>query len=288
MKSGFVAIVGRTGVGKSTLLNEIVQKKVSITSKHSNTTRFAVKGILNRADAQVIFVDTPGFHRPKTRLGERLNSVAGDFLGGVDCVLFVIDATALIGKGDSALAKRVPANSICVVNKIDRAKPGEIVSQLLAASKFNFPEYFPVSSKTGQGVDELVDELVRRLPNGPRLYPVKMVTDLDIGTRVGELVREQLLEMVRDELPHSLACQVTEWDGSYIRCDIFVERESQKPIVMGAGAQNLKLVGTKVREVLEDELGQSIFLDLRVKIAKDWQSSDRLIDSIGYGVGDEY
>jgi GTP-binding protein Era len=286
MKSGFVAVVGRTGVGKSTLVNEMVGTKVSITSKHRNTTRFAIRGILNDADSQIIFVDTPGFHKPQTRLGERLNSVASDYLSGVDCVLYVVDATESIGPGDSGLAAKLDRSAICVVNKVDRAKSNQVIERLVEVSKFEFSEYFPVSARTGQGVAELVDEVRTRLPDGPRYYPRDVVSDMEVTTRVAELVREQLLKKLKEELPHSVACQVTHWDGAYLCCDIYVERESQKPIVIGKNASVLKEVGSTVRSKLEEELSQSIYLDLRVKVNKEWQSNDRLIDRIGYGVGD--
>ncbi|HWD25204.1 MAG TPA: GTPase Era, partial [Acidimicrobiales bacterium] len=241
-RSGFVTVVGRPNVGKSTLVNRIVGEKVSITSRTPNTTRGRIRGILHGQHFQAIFVDTPGIHRPKTPLGTRLNKAATDSLVDVDCTLFVIDATAPVGRGDRFIAERLSAGTIIVVNKVDAAKPEETLGQLAVASEslgLDASEFFPVSARTGRGVPELVDEIVRRLPVGPHFYPDDHVRDLPDAAFVAELVREQLLRVAREELPHAIACRVTEWDWPYIAVEILVERDSQKAIVIGKGGSVL-------------------------------------------------
>jgi GTP-binding protein Era len=278
VKSGFVTLVGRPNVGKSTLVNKILGTKVTIVSDKVQTTRTQVRGVLHRADAQLVFVDTPGIHKPRTALGERLNETATDALAGVDVVCLVLDGTAPLGRGDRFVAERVPPESIVVVNKIDAAGPAKVAAQLAAAAELDLDAYFPVSARTGEGVDQLVAELVARMPEGPPLYPPDMVTDVPEAFWVAELVREQLLAVLREELPHSVATRITEWDLPRIRCEILVERESQKGIVIGKGGAVLKEVGTRVRE----QLVPGIFLELFVKVAKDWQRRPDELDRLGY------
>jgi GTP-binding protein Era len=278
MKSGFVTLVGRPNVGKSTLVNKILGTKVTIVSDKVQTTRTQVRGVLHRTDAQLVFVDTPGIHKPRTALGERLNVTATDALAGVDVVCLVLDATAPLGRGDRFVAERVPAESIVVVNKIDVAGPAKVTAQLAAAADLDLAAYFPVSARTGEGVDELVAELVARMPDGHPLYPPDMVTHVPEAFWVAELVREQLLGVLREELPHSVATRITEWDLPRIRCEILVERESQKGIVIGKGGTVLKEVGTRVRE----QLVPGIYLELFVKVAKDWQRRPDELDRLGY------
>ena len=278
MRSGFVTLVGRPNVGKSTLLNRILGTKVSIVSDKPQTTRNQVRGVLNRPDAQLVFVDTPGIHKPRTLLGERLNDTATSALGDVDVVAFVIDATAPLGRGDKFVASRVPKNSFLVVNKVDVASREEVLRQLAAAAELELSEYFPVSAVTGEGVPELVDALVARLPEGPQYYPDDMVTDVPEAFWVSELVREQLLAVTREELPHSIACRVTEWEWPRIRVEILVERESQKGIVIGRKGDVLKQVGIAVRE----QLPPGAFLELFVKVDKDWQRRPKALERLGY------
>jgi GTP-binding protein Era len=278
LRSGFATLVGRPNVGKSTLLNAILGRKVSITSKVAQTTRNQVRGVLNRPDAQVVFVDTPGIHKPRTLLGERLNDTAADALGQVDVTVFVIDASQPLGKGDRFVAAMVPPSALCVVNKIDAATRLETVNQLQAAAGLGLDEYFPVSAKTGDGLDALVDAIVARLPEGPQLYPDDMVTDVPEAQWVAELVREQLLAVVREEVPHSIACRVTEWEWPRIRCEILVERDSQKPIVIGRGGSVLKEVGTRVR----DQLPAGAYIELFVKVDANWQSTPKALERLGY------
>jgi GTP-binding protein Era len=278
VKSGFVTLVGRPNVGKSTLLNRILGTKVSIVSDKVQTTRTRVVGVLHRPDVQIVFVDTPGIHKPRTTMGERLNDTAMGAAGGVDVVCLVLDATAPLGRGDRFVAERVPKDAIVVVNKTDIASPKQVLEQLTAAADLDLSEYFPVSAETGAGVDALVEELVRRLPEGPAFYPDDMVTDVPEAFWVAELVREQLFQVMREELPHSIASRVTEWEWPRIRCEILVERDSQKGIVIGKKGAVLKEVGTKVRE----QLPPGAYLELVVKVDKDWQRRPAALDRLGY------
>ena len=279
MKSGFVSIVGRPNVGKSTLLNAILGQKVAITSDKPQTTRTQIRGVLNRPDTQIVFVDTPGIHRPRTLLGERLNRSASEMTSGVDVVCLVVDATAPIGPGDRFVAEKVPSDAIVVVNKTDLASPDDVLAQLArAADQIDVSAYFPVSAVTGRGVDELVAEIVARLPEGPLWYPDDMVTDVPEAFWVAELVREQLLAVTNDELPHSIATRVVEWEWPRIRCEILVERESQKGIVIGHKGSVLKKVGIAVRE----QLPEGAYLELFVKVDKDWQRKAGALDRLGF------
>ncbi len=277
MRSGFATLVGRPNVGKSTLVNAMCGTKVAIVSDKPQTTRTQLRGIVDRPDAQVVFVDTPGIHKPRTVAGERMNATASEALEDVDVVCFVLDATAPMGRGDRFVASRVPKDSLCVVNKVDLATPAQIAEQLARAAELDLAEYFPVSARTGEGVDELLEAVIARLPEGPRYYPEGTVTDVPDAFWVAELVREQLLAVVRDELPHSIACRVTEWEWPRIRVEILVERESQKGIVIGKGGSVLKQVGTAVRE----QLRSGAHLELVVKVDKDWQRRPKALDRLG-------
>ena len=277
-RSGFVTLVGRPNVGKSTLLNRILGQKISIVSDKPQTTRHQIRGVLNRDDVQVVFVDTPGIHKPRTLMGERLNDTANDALDGVDVACLLIDATARIGPGDRFIAERLPKSSVLVLNKVDAANEERILAQLAKAAGFEFSEYFPVSAVTGKGVDALVDHLVSRLPEGPQWYPDDEITDAPEQFRVAELVREQLLAVAREELPHSIATRVAEWEWPRIRVEILVERESQKPIVIGKKGSVLKEVGTQVRA----QLPEGAFIELFVKVDRDWQRRPRALDRLGY------
>jgi GTP-binding protein Era len=280
MRSGFVTLVGRPNVGKSTLLNRILGTKVAITSDKPQTTRTRIMGALTRpdADAQVVFVDTPGIHKPRTALGTRLNATAQGTIGDVDVVCFVLDATQPVGRGDQWVAGLVPEHAICVVNKIDRMSREALAGYLSRAGELGLGEYFPVSATTGAGIDALVDHLVAAMPEGPQYFPDDMVTDVPEAFWVAELVREQLLRRTRDEVPHSIAARVTEWDWPYVRCEVLVERESQKAIVIGKKGQVLKEVGIAVRE----QLPEGTYLELLVKVDKDWQSRPAAMERFGY------
>jgi GTP-binding protein Era len=278
MRTGFVTLVGRPNVGKSTLLNRILGAKVTIVSDKPQTTRTEVRGVLNRPDCQVVFVDTPGIHKPRTLLGEHLNDTATSAIGGVDVVCLMIDATAPLGRGDKFVASRVPQDAFVIVNKVDLASPDEVMVQLARAAELERAEYFPISAATGAGVDALVEALIARLPEGPQYYPDDMVTDVPEAFWVAELVREQLLAVTHDELPHSIATRVTEWEWPRVRVEILVERESQKGIVIGKKGAVLKEVGIRVRE----QMAPGAFIELFVKVDKDWQRRPKSLERLGY------
>jgi GTP-binding protein Era len=273
-RSGFVAVVGRPNAGKSTLINRMVGQKVSIVSAKPQTTRHRVLGVLNRGDAQAVLVDTPGLHKPITALGERLNATAHESLSDVDVVLVVIDATRPVGKGDRWVLERTPRDAIVVLNKVDAAKPDLIARQLAALADEDRAAYFPVSARTGAGVDELVADVLGRLPEGPAYFPPGDVTDMPEPAFVAELVREQLLGVLREELPYSVATRIAVWDWPHVKVEILVERDSQKGMVIGKGGSVLKQVGTKVRE----QLAEGAYLELQVKVLKDWQHRPELVD----------
>ena len=281
MKSGFVTFVGRPNAGMSTLINQILGTKVSIVSDKPQTTRLRVMGVLHRETSQIVFVDTPGIHKPVTQLGERLNETARAALNDVDVVCLVIDASAPIGRGDRLIAEGLPPGSVVVVTKCDQANRDMVLQQLVEASAFEAEEYFPVSGVTGEGVEALIDYLESRMTEGPAYFPPDQVTDLPEPWFVAELVREQLLSMFRDELPYSIATRITEWDWPRIRCEILVERDSQKGMVIGRKGEVLKEVGIATRKQLANN-GEGVHLELHVKVEKDWQrrreSLDRLLD----------
>jgi GTP-binding protein Era len=299
MRSGFVAVVGRPNVGKSTLVNKMVGTKVAITSSRPNTTRHRILGVLHdpAADAQIVFVDTPGIHRPRSALGTRLNETATDALAEVDVVLAVVDATAAVGPGDRTVLERSvrhlrqaaaggdESGLVVVVNKTDRATSEQVLERLAEAKKAvdaldeqAGAEFFPASARTGQGVEALTGYLIGRLPEGPPFFPPDVVTDTPEALWIAELVREQLLAKTRDELPHAITCRVTEWEGPLIRVEIIVERDSQKAIVIGKGGEILKQVGIAVRE----QLPEGSYLDLHVKVERRWQNREEMLDRLGY------
>ena len=312
-RSGFVAVVGRPNVGKSTLVNAMVGTKVTIVSPRPNTTRSQVRGVLNRPDVQLVFVDTPGLHKPKTALGQRMNESATSSLDDVDAVVALVEATGAVGPGDRMVlahsvnrmrsmaraatsARSLGAEGVgrptlfVVVNKIDRVGGDGVLGHLtgvsavvndLDAQAGGDPvpvEYFPLSAANGTGVPDLVDALVDRMPEGPRYYPEGMVTDVAEAFWVADLVREELLYRVADELPHSIACRITEWEWPRVRCEILVERDSQKGIVIGKGGITLKEVGTAVRSQMEP----GAYLELFVRVEKRWQQREDSLDRLGF------
>jgi GTP-binding protein Era len=279
VRSGFVTFVGRPNVGKSTLVNAICGKKVSIVSNKPQTTRTRVRGVYHGDDVQIVFVDTPGIHKPVTALGERVNATALDSINDVEVVCLIIDATKPFGRGDQWVANNVDmANAFVIINKIDRAKPEIVLEQLKAVSGLGAREYFPVSATTGEGLDVLLSALLQEMPEGPAYYPEEMVSDTDEHTWVAELVREQLLAALKDELPYSVATKVTEWEWPKIRCEILVERESQKGMVIGKGGDLLKKVGIEVRK----QLPKGAYLELHVTVDKDWQQRPDRLERLGY------
>ena len=290
MKSGFAAVVGRPNVGKSTLVNRMVGKKVSITSTRPQTTRNTIRGVVHGDGYQIVLVDTPGLHKPRTELGNRLNSLVHGTLREADVVVFVIDATMEIGPGDRLVAERLHdagSDVVVAVNKVDIARREQVVSQLAEAGEWGFADYYPLSAETGQGVSDLVEGLVSRLPEGPAYYPEDMITDLPEATVVAEIIREKFLDRLREELPHSLVVRVDEveerGDGLLaITADVIVERDSQKGMVIGKGGSLLGAAGTEARLELEALLGARIHLDLHVVVEKDWQRRPVLLDRLGF------
>lgn len=274
LRSGFVTLLGRPNVGKSTLLNQLCGTKVSIVSDKPQTTRRAVHGVLHRDGVQIVFVDTPGIGKPRTALGARLNATAAEALGDVDVACLVVDATAPFGPGDRFVAAKLPADGVVVVNKIDAAAPARILEQLARVAGVPARAYFPLSARTGAGVEALVDHLLERMPPGPPYYPEGMVSSIPDPVAVAELVREQLLAVVRDELPYAIATRVTHWDWPRIRCEILVERVSQRRIVIGHRGRVLKQVGTEVRR----QLPPGAYLDLHVSVDPGWQDRPAAVE----------
>lgn len=290
MKSGFVALVGRPNVGKSTLVNAAVGTKVAITSPRPQTTRNTIRGVVHLDDAQLVMVDSPGLHKPKTALGERLNRLVYGTLSEADAALFVLDATARIGPGDRLIAERLAesdVSTVVAVNKIDIAGKDEVVAQLGEAGEWDFAAYVPVSAAAGTGLLEVLGELVELMPEGPAYYPEDMITDQPERLVIAELVREKYLARLREELPHSLTVateDVAERDGGtiYVGASVVVERNSQKGIVIGKGGELLKTVGEEARMEIEALLGAPVYLDLRVKVEKNWQDQPQLLDRLGF------
>jgi GTP-binding protein Era len=294
MKSGFVPVVGRPNVGKSTLVNVMVGSKVTITSSRPQTTRNAIRGVVTGPGDdpafQIVLVDTPGLHKPRNELGSRLNTLVYGTLADSDVVLFTIDATMPIGPGDRLIAERLGearSNVIVVVNKVDKAGKGQIVEQLTQAAAWDFAAYLPVSAKVGSGVAELVSEVVERLPEGPAYYPPGVTTDQPEELVISEIVREKFLDRLREELPHSLVVAVEDLEQRDnglidISADVIVERSSQKGIVIGKGGSLLQAAGTEARKDLEALLGNRVNLMLQVKVEPDWQRRPQLLDRLGF------
>jgi GTP-binding protein Era len=279
MRSGFVSLVGRPNVGKSTLVNALCGVKVSIVSNKPQTTRTRIRGVVTKDDYQIIFVDTPGLHKAVSALGERVNATALESTKDVDVVCLVIDATQPFGSGDQWVASHIDmSKSVVILNKIDRASPQQILKQLTKLSELGASEYFPVSAQTGAGIAELAEHLGKMLPEGEQLYPTEMTTETSPAEWVAELVREQLLAITFDELPYSIATRVTEWEDNKVRCEIVVERDSQKGMVIGKGGLLLKEVGTAVRK----QLPKGTYLELAVVVDKNWQQRPDRVERLGY------
>jgi len=290
-RSGFVAVVGRPNTGKSTLVNALVGRKVAIVSDKPQTTRRDVRAVLNGDGYQVVFTDTPGFHKPRTLLGSRLNELVGEATQGVDAVVQVVDARAGVGTGDAFVFERqlkgFEGQKLCAVNKLDMLRNHDEVPQLAAAAELGpWDEVVPVSAKTGRGVGVLLDLLLERLPEGPAYFPTDAVTDQPLEVRLAEIVREKALAVTRQEVPHSIAVVVEEIEETdtmtTVHAALIVERDSQKGIVIGKGGETLKTIGSRAREEMELVLGRKVFLDLRVKVLKEWQRDPKALQRLGF------
>lgn len=294
-RAGFGCFVGRPNVGKSTLLNAVVGQKIAITSDKPQTTRRAIRGIVTRPDAQLVIVDTPGMHKPRTLLGERLDDIVREVWSDVDVVGFCVPADEKIGPGDRRIAAELTEQSkgkpvIGIVTKTDRVKPNQVFEQLIALEKVReFADIIPVSAQNGFQVDTLIGLMIAQLPAGGRLYPDAEVTDEPIETRIAEIVREATLDGAREELPHSLAALVQEIlphpgreDMVDVYVTIYVERDSQKAIVVGAGGSKIAAVGRRARGQIEVLLGKKVYLDLHVTVAKEWQRDAKQLRKLGF------
>jgi GTP-binding protein Era len=285
MRSGFIAIAGRPNVGKSTLVNALCGGKVAIVSDKPQTTRRRIFGIANGDDYQLILADLPGFQRPLDPLTERMQRTVDAAFEDVEGVVLVLSARERIGAGDRFIAQRVFALGVPVVialNKVDRLKGGHIAQQMTAASRLgNFHALHPVSAKTGDGIDELRDELVALLPEGPLYFPQEQRTDLSVEEQISELIREKALWLTRDEVPHAISVEIEEFADKVLRAHVLVETESQKHIVVGKAGSVIKEIGTRARPEIEQLLGHPIYLELMVKVRPHWRRNEATLERLG-------
>ena len=301
-RSGFACIVGRPNVGKSTLTNQLVGQKISIISKRPQTTRHAIRGIVHNEKGQIVLVDTPGIHKPKTLLGSKLNELVKQTWSEVDVIVFCIPADQKIGPGDKFIAQEIMKYSkkpkIGVLTKIDSVKQIVIAERLTELDKlakeldFNWEEIIPISSQSGENLEKLVELIIKYLPQGPELYPQEVITDESIETMISEYIREAALEDLREELPHSLAVVVQKIETDEERpadkplmkifAEIYVERDSQKGIIIGNKGSKLKEIGSISRKQIEKLVGMKVYLDLQVKVALNWQTDQNQLTKLGF------
>jgi len=301
-RSGFACIVGRPNVGKSTLTNQLVGQKISIISKQPQTTRHAIRGIVHNEKGQIVLVDTPGIHKPKTLLGSKLNELVKQTWSEVDVIIFCIPADQKIGPGDKFIAQEIMKYSkkpkIGVLTKIDSVKQNVIAERLVELDKlakelkFEWEEIIPISSQTGENLDNLIGLIIKYLPEGPELYPQEVITDESIETMISEYIREAALEDLREELPHSLAVVVQKIETDEDRpadkplmkiyAEIYVERDSQKGIIIGNKGSKLKEIGSTSRKQIENLVGMKVYLDLQVKVALNWQTDQNQLTKLGF------
>ncbi len=293
MKCGFVSIIGRPNVGKSTLLNQILGQKIVITTDKAQTTRKRIKGILTENEGQIIFVDTPGVHRPLNKLGEFLMDEAKFALPDADLILFLVDGSEPAGKGDKWIAENLLKDSkipvILVMNKVDKVKNQQKIEENLMSYKFLFEENIPViriSAKTGRNKDTLISNIFKKMPEGEKLYPDDVVTEETMRSVAEEIVREKILLNTQDEIPHSVAITIDRYEETdeidRIYATIYCEQKSQKGILIGKGGSLLKKIGTEARIELEGIVDKKVFLALEVKIEKDWRKKDKVLKNFGY------
>lgn len=294
-KSGFVAIIGRPNVGKSTLMNQVIGQKIAIMSDKPQTTRNKIHGVYTTEEYQVVFLDTPGIHKRQSKLGDYMNKTALSTLGEVEAVLFLVDASEGIGGGDRFIAeqlKSIRTPVILVMNKIDKIEPPELLPLIEEyRSLHDFAEIVPISAMLGSNVNTLLDQIQKYLPEGPQYYPEDQVTDHPEQFVCAELIREKILHMTREEVPHSIAVTIEDMRAQengtvYISAVIFVERDSQKGIIIGKQGALLKEVGKQARQDIERLLGSKIFLELWVKVKKDWRNQDRVLRDLGFHKGE--
>ena len=285
MRSGFVAVAGRPNVGKSTLVNALCGGKVAIVSDKPQTTRRRILGVATGDDHQLVLADLPGFQRPRDPLTERMQRTVDHAFEDVDAVLFVVDCRERIGAGDRFVAARVFSLGfpvVIAVNKVDRLKPGHVAAQMQAAARLgDFHALHPVSAKTGDGVEELRQELLDLLPEGPLYFPADQRTDLSIEAQIAELLREKALALTREEVPHAISVEVEEIEDKVVRATIYVETESQKQIVVGRGGAVVKEIGVRARPEIEALLGRHVFLELNVKARPRWRRDETMLERLG-------
>ena len=291
-KSGFIAVIGRPNVGKSTLINTLIGQKIAIMSDKPQTTRTRILCILTKPDMQIVFLDTPGIHKPKDKLGEYMVKAAEGTLKEVDGIFFVVDATEKMGPGERYIMERLEATSkpvILAVNKLDLIEREQALPIIASyTAKYDFAGVVPISAKEGMNLEGLLEEAAKYLPEGPQYYPEDMITDQPERLIVAELVREKVLHLTRDEVPHAIAVEVDEMttrpnDDVYIRATVYVERDSQKGIIIGAKGAMLKEIGALAREDIQNLLGSRVFLDLWVKVKKDWRNRTGVLHNFGFG-----
>jgi GTP-binding protein Era len=290
-RSGFISFVGRPNVGKSTLMNALIGEKIAITSSKPQTTRKTIRGIVTRDDGQLIIVDTPGLHRPRTLLGERLNALVETTLGDVDVIGMCLPADEAIGKGDlfilEQLARYPRAKVVAIVTKTDRVSPTAVLNKLAEVGELrSWTLVVPLSAVTADGLDEFLDAIIPIMPESLHLYPDDSVSDESVDNRIPEIVREAVLEELSDELPHSLAVTLMDIVRDNGRTKVFVtlivERDSQKGIIIGHRGSMLRMIGERSRPQIETLLGTKIYLDLHVTIAKDWQRDPKALGKLGF------
>jgi GTP-binding protein Era len=290
-KSGFVSIIGRPNVGKSTLMNQIIGQKIAIMSDKPQTTRNKIHGVYSTEQGQIVFLDTPGIHKPTSKLGDYMTKVAQGTLAEVDAILFLVDVVEGIGGGDRFIIeqlKNVKTPVILVLNKIDQVHPEALLPIIVKYKDlYNFAEIVPISALSGNNVTTLLDQIVRYLPEGPQYYPADQVTDHPEQFVCAELIREKILHLTREEIPHSIAVQIEDMkvqDNGLVRISavIFVERDSQKGIIIGKQGALLKEIGQKARLDIEALLGSKTFLELWVKVKKDWRNQERVLKDLGF------
>jgi GTP-binding protein Era len=285
VKSGFIAVAGRPNVGKSTLVNALTGTKVAITSDKPHTTRRRANGVITTDDAQLVLTDLPGWQKPIDMLTERMQDTVDAGLDQIDGVLLVLDCRARIGAGDRYVARRVFELGVPVIialNKIDRLKMGHIATQMQTAAQLgDFHALHPVSAKNGDGIDELRSDLVTLLPEGPLYFPADQVTDVPVEVQIAELVREQALRLTKEEVPHAITAEVTELEERNVRVSIYTETESQKMILIGKGGAMVREIGTWARPAIEQLLGRSVYLELKVKALPKWRRNPTLLERLG-------